>query len=336
MSIEFNYFYGNEAEQFTFYRIPKLLITSPEFKRVSDSAKLLYGLMLDRMSLSIKNGWVDDENRAFIYFTTNDVMEQMCCGTEKATKLLAELDVERGIGLIERKKQGQGKPAIVYLKKFYVDDNGSDRNARLSETEIPDFRKSKVKTFENRNTRLSEVESANFREPKCNYNKYNNTYVNDTEKSYTESNDTEITSYPINRVNCNTSPSPAGKGIDTMRWIEKRQTYEKIIKNNIDYDIIVNNYSKAWLDEIIAVMVDVVCSDEPTIRINKQEYPHEVVKSRFLKINSTHIEYIDMALRSNTSDVRNIRAFLITTIYRSFETADNWFSAKVQYDMANK
>ena len=336
MSVQFEYFYGNQAEQFAFYRIPKLLITSPEFKRVSDSAKLLYGLMLDRMSLSIKNGWVDDENRAFIYFTTNDVMEQMCCGTEKATKLLAELDVEKGIGLIERKKQGQGKPAIVYLKKFYVDVNGNDRNARLSEIEIPDFRKSKVKTFENRNTRLSEVESADFRESKCNYNKYNNTYVNDTEKSYKERNDTEITSYPINRVNCNTSPSPAGKGIDTMRWIEKRQTYEKIIKNNIDYDIIVNNYSKAWLDEIVAVMVDVVCSDEPTIRINKQEYPHEVVKSRFLKINSTHIEYIDMALRSNTSDVRNIRAFLITTIYRSFETADNWFSAKVQYDMANK
>ena len=336
MSVQFEYFYGNQAEQFAFYRIPKLLITSPEFKRVSDSAKLLYGLMLDRMGLSIRNGWVDDENRAYIFFTTNDVMEQMCCGTEKAIKLLAELDVEKGIGLIERKKQGQGKPAIVYLKKFYVDDNGNDRNARLSETEIPDFRKSKVKTFENRNTRLSEVESADFRESKCNYNKYNNTYVNDTEKSYTERNDTEITSYPINRVNCNTSPSPAGKGIDTMRWIEKRQTYEKIIKNNIDYDIIVNNYSKAWLDEIVAVMVDVVCSDEPTIRINKQEYPHEIVKSRFLKINSTHIEYIEMALRSNTSDVRNIRAFLITTIYRSFETADNWFSAKVQYDMANK
>lgn len=336
MSVQFEYFYGSQAEQFAFYRIPKLLITSPEFKRVSDSAKLLYGLMLDRMSLSIRNGWVDDENRAFIYFTTNDVMEQMCCGTEKATKLLAELDVEKGIGLIERKKQGQGKPAIVYLKKFYISENDDDRKLRLSETEIPDFRKSKVKTFENRNSRLSEVESADFRESKSNYNKYNNTEFNDTEKSYTERNDTEITSYPFNRVNCNTSSSPAEKGIDTMRWIEKRQTYENIIKNNIDYDIIVNNYSKAWLDEIVAIMVDVVCSDEPTIRINKQDYPHEVVKSRFLKIDSSHIEYIDMALRSNTSDVRNIRAFLITTIYRSFETADNWFAAKVQYDMANK
>ena len=150
MSIQFDYFYGNEAEQFTFYRIPKILVTSPTFKRVSDSAKLLYGLMLDRMGLSIRNGWVDDENRAYIFFTTNDVMEQMCCGTEKATKLLAELDAEKGIGLIERKKQGQGKPAIIYLKKFYISEN-NDRDLRLSETEIQDFRKSKVQTFENRN-----------------------------------------------------------------------------------------------------------------------------------------------------------------------------------------
>lgn len=100
MAIVFDYYYGSEAEQFTFYRIPKLLMTSPEFKRISDSAKLLYGLMLDRMSLSIKNGWLDEQQRAYIYFTTNDVMEQMCCGTEKATKLIAELDSEKGIGLI--------------------------------------------------------------------------------------------------------------------------------------------------------------------------------------------------------------------------------------------
>ena len=312
MSIQFEYFYGNEAEQFTFYRIPKILVTSPTFKRVSDSAKLLYGLMLDRMGLSIRNGWVDDENRAYIFFTTNDVMEQMCCGTEKATKLLAEIDAEKGIGLIERKKQGQGKPAIIYLKKFYISEN-NDRDLRLSETEIPDFRESK-----------------------SNYNKYNNTDFNYTEKNNTESSDTEIISYLINRGNENSSPPlPAPKGIDTIRWIEKRQQYEQIIKKNIDYDIIVENYNKEWLDEIVAIMVDVVCSDEPTVRINKQEYPHEVVKSRFLKIDSSHIEYIDFALRSNTSDVRNIRAFLITTIYRSFETADNWFSAKVKHDMAN-
>ena len=169
MSLEMEYFYGNEAEQFSFYRIPKLLITSPIFKKVSDSAKLLYGLMLDRMSLSVKNGWVDEENRAYIYFTTNDVMEQMCCGTEKATKLLAELDAEKGIGLIERKKQGQGKPAMVYLKKFFVSDD-IEKNSRLSEIESQDFGKSKNKTVENRNSRVSETESADFGKSKCNYN----------------------------------------------------------------------------------------------------------------------------------------------------------------------
>ena len=139
----------------------------------------------------------------------------------------------------------------------------------------------------------------------------------------------------INLLTGGTIKIAAPKGIDTIRWIENRRKYEKLIKKNIDYDIISERYSKAWLDEIVAIMVDVVCSDEPTIRINKQEYPHEVVKSRFLKIDSSHIEYIDFALRSNTSDVRNIRAFLITTIYRSFETADNWFSARVKHDMAN-
>ena len=163
--MQFDYFYGNEAEQFTFYRIPKILITSPHFKKISDSAKLLYGLMLDRMSLSIRNGWLDDDNRAYIFFTTNDVMEQMCCGTEKATKMLAELDSEKGIGLIERVKQGQGKPAIIYLKKFYELEDTA-RSTKLSEIESQDVQESKNKTFENRKTRLLKIESQDFRKSK--------------------------------------------------------------------------------------------------------------------------------------------------------------------------
>ena len=148
MSIQFDYYYGNEAEQFTFYRIPKILVTSPTFKRVSDSAKLLYGLMLDRMSLSVKNCWFDDENRVYIIYTIDDILCDFGCAKQKALKLLDEL--ENGIGLIERKKQGQGKPAIIYLKKFYISEN-NDRKSRLLKIEIQDFRKSKVQTFENQN-----------------------------------------------------------------------------------------------------------------------------------------------------------------------------------------
>ena len=323
MSLEFDYFYGNEAEQFAFYRIPKLLITSPVFKKISDGAKLLYGLMLDRMCLSIKNGWIDENNRAYIIFTINDVMELMNCGTEKATKMINEL--EKVIGLIERKKQGQGKPAFVYLKKFYVDED--HRKCRLSETESQDFGKSKVKTFENQNSRLSEVETQDFRKSKC-----NNTNINNTDINNTEFNDT-IISYPISHEEeyNNVSEEP----LDAIGWMRERETYKKMIKSNIEYDIMIHSFEKEWLDEIVGLMVDVVCSKEQYIRINKQEYPHEVVKSRFLKIDSSHIEYIYFALKENCSNVRNIRAFLITTIYRSFETSDNWFSAKVKYDMAN-
>lgn len=240
-------------------------------------------------------------------------MEAMCCGTEKATKLIAELDSEKGIGLIERKKQGQGKPAIIYLKKFYVEEDS--RNSRLSEIESQDLGKSKNKTFENRKSRVSETESAEFRESKGNNTNINNTDFNDTDK---------IISNPIGE----------SSEADAIRWIEERKSFESVIKENIDYDTIVQEYGKEWLNEIVEIMVDVVCSREPFIRINKEPFPKEIVKNRFLKINGSHIEYINMALKNNTSDVRNIRAFLITTIYRSFETVDNWFSAKVNYDMA--
>ena len=314
MSIQFEYFYGSQAEQFSFYRIPKILFTDETLSGISVEAKVLYSFMLDRMSLSVKNCWFDEENRVYIIYTIEDILSDFGCAKQKALKLLDEL--ENGIGLIERKRQGLGRPNIIYVKNF--------------------IHNPKEKRYENQTSANMKIEIQEV--PKSYSNNTNNNYTdfNDTEKNNTESSDTEIISYPINRGNENNSPPlPAPKGIDTIRWIENRRKYEKLIKKNIDYDIISERYSKAWLDEIVAIMVDVVCSDEPTIRINKQEYPHEVVKSRFLKIDSSHIEYIDFALRSNTSDVRNIRAFLITTIYRSFETADNWFAAKVKYDMAN-
>ena len=109
----FEFHYGLEAEQYAFFRIPKILMTEPYFKDISTDAKLLYGMMLDRMSLSIKNGWMDENERVYIYFTVEEVCEQFCCHTGKAVKMFNELETENGIGLIQRKKQGQGKPARI-------------------------------------------------------------------------------------------------------------------------------------------------------------------------------------------------------------------------------
>lgn len=118
MSLDLDYFYGNEAEQFSFYRIPKTLFTEPRFSSVSMEAKILYGLMLDRMGLSVRNGWLDNAGRVYIFFTLEDALSMLGCGKDKAVRLFKELDLCGGIGLIERHKQGQGKPTLIYLCSF--------------------------------------------------------------------------------------------------------------------------------------------------------------------------------------------------------------------------
>ena len=118
--IQFDYFHGMEAEQYSFYRIPKMLFTAECFRSLSCEAKVLYGLMLDRMGLSIKNRWIDEGDRVYIVFTVEETAELMNCGMQKAVKLMKELDAEKGIGLIEKKRLGLGKPNVIYVKNFMV------------------------------------------------------------------------------------------------------------------------------------------------------------------------------------------------------------------------
>ena len=318
--MQFDYFYGNEAEQFTFYRIPKILITSPHFKKISDSAKLLYGLMLDRMSLSIRNGWLDDDNRAYIFFTTNDVMEQMCCGTEKATKMLTELDSEKGIGLIERVKQGQGKPAIIYLKKFYELEDTA-RSTKLSEIESQDFQESKVKTFENRKTRLSEIESQDFRESKnktfenrksglseikslefrkskCNYNNINNTDINYI--------------YPINQDNYNIQNS------DTKteeEWIDRYTKTVDEIKTQIDYDYLINHTERDIVDEVVNIMAEVMTVYRPKYKIEGDFIEYNAVVNKFRQITAQKLEICLLAYSRKIQRIKNPKAYWISTLY---------------------
>ncbi len=182
----FDYFYGGESEQFSFYRIPRQLIVGPEFRHVSTDAKLLYGLMLDRMGLSARNGWYDEENRVFIYYPLDEIREALNCGNDKAVKLLAELDTGKGIGLIQRVKQGQGKPARIYVKRFTTSEKPSGEDiqpsppSRLPKSGNPDFGKTEVKSSENQKSRLRESRSAEFGKSECIY----------TDKSYTELNQT--------------------------------------------------------------------------------------------------------------------------------------------------
>ena len=169
MERTFVYHYGDEGEQYAFYRLPKALITDSYFKHLSTDAKLLYGLMLDRLSLSMMNNWIDEKNRVYIYFTLEDICELLNCKTDKAVKLLAELDTNKGIGLIERIKQGQGKPTKIYVKKFVASDNDG-KNL--------DFGKTEVKTTENQKSGLRQKRNQDFGFSECNNTENNKLEIN--------------------------------------------------------------------------------------------------------------------------------------------------------------
>lgn len=297
--MQFDYFYGSEAEQFTFYRIPKILITSQFFKKVSDSAKLLYGLMLDRMSLSIRNGWLDDDNRAYIFFTTNDVMEQMSCGTEKATKMLAELDSEKGIGLIERVKQGQGRPAIIYLKKFYdIEDKDTTSQSSTLKNENQAFEESKNKTFENRKSGLSEIKSLEFRKSKCNYNNINNTDINYI--------------YPINQDNYNIQNSDTQ---NEEEWIDRYTKTVDEIKKQIDYDYLINHTERDIVDEVVNIMAEVMTVYRPKYKIEGDFIEYNAVVNKFRQITAQKLEICLLAYSRKIQRIKNPKAYWISTLY---------------------
>ncbi len=162
---KFDYYYGNENNQFSFFRIPRQLMTGKRFKRLSTEAKLLYGLLLDRMGLSAKNGWHDEAGRIYVYYTLREIQENFNCGHDKATKLLVELDSGRGgFGLIERVKQGIGLPAKIYVKRLIAHDTPSEAVEPQDSTNLPisssqDFGNSEVQTSENRKSGLREIRS---------------------------------------------------------------------------------------------------------------------------------------------------------------------------------
>jgi hypothetical protein len=111
----FDYFYGQSGEMFSYFRVPKILFRDIRFKDLSTDAKTLYGILLDRMSLSVKNGWLDGQGRVYIIFPIQEVMDALGCADNKATKLFRELE---NAGLVERKRRGLGKPNLIYVKNF--------------------------------------------------------------------------------------------------------------------------------------------------------------------------------------------------------------------------
>ena len=126
--------------------------------------------------------------------------------------------------------------------------------------------------------------------------------------------------------------SGTGRRNDRTDWMDERERYKEIIEESIEYEIMKDRPDGDRLGEIVEIMLDAVCSTAPTIRINGEDMPQQVVKSRFLKLDSSHIEYVFHAMKECPSDIRNIRAYLLTTLYNAPATMGNFYSAKVNHD----
>lgn len=315
----FDYYYGDESNQFSFYRIPRQLITGDAFKRLSTDAKLLYGLLLDRMGLSVRNHWYDDLGRVYIYYTLDEIQEDMNCGHDKATKLLVELDSgKRGFGLIERIRQGQGRPTKIYVKRFTTravppppPDPAPEPEPRPLLFSSLECGKAAAKSAEKPQSRLRGSRSQDCDFSAANYNKSNQT----------ESSQLDPSIYP-------SRPSGPPLGIGWMDRCEQR----KEVKTNIEYESLCQQYNREDVDELVELITETLCGTRPTIRIGGEDMPAEQVKSRFLMLDCEHISYVFESMARNSTDIRNIRAYLLTALYNAPTTINSHYKAEVRRD----
>ena len=293
--VVFPFHYGQEADQYSFYKVPKMLFTSPVFEKLSTEAKLLYGLLLDRMQLSIQNGWIDEEGRVYIYFTIESIMRALNCGNKKASALLAELDEKKGIGLITRVRQGLGKPDKILVHKCV--------NAEMSR--LP------LQTCQNDTSRDVKRNDLEMSKPPPNKTDSNKTEENDTYLIYQQK---EI-----------------GSGCDTSVYEQYRSFFwEQLAMDSllVDYP-----YDNEALYEIFDILVETVCSNRQFIRIAGDDKPIEIVRSRLMKLNVEHIRYVMSCMKETTVKVRNIKQYLLAALYNAPTTISHYYSALVQHDM---
>ncbi len=370
--VQFEYFYNDDSDQYSFYRIPKLLFTEEYFSSLSCESKVLYGLMLDRMSLSLKNKWFDEQNRAYIIFTIEDVMELLNCKSQKAVKIMKELDAEDGIGLIEKIRQGFGKPNIIYVKNFMIKE-AEEQQQQVQQNEL-------LKNCENQNSVIqnsagfstvdgenqnsviqnsagfSTVDGENQNSviqnsagfSSVDSENQNSVMQNPADFSTVDSENQNSVIVKIKNQECRKSKpnytdyskTNISKNnpiyLSKTGLMDEMDTYKIVVKKNINYTCFENDWSYdiKLVDELIDLIVEIMTlPDAVTVRIGGVEKKAALVKSQFMKLKKAHIEYVMNCLKKNTTKIANIRAYLLTTLYNAPLTMDSYYQAKVNYDL---
>ena len=283
-----DYFYGQAGELFSFYRIPKALFQESRFQNLSTDAKTLYGILLDRMSLSVKNEWFDKKGRVFIIFTIEDVKRTFRCADNKATRLLRELEE---FGLIERKRRGQGKPCLVYVKNFSAESSKESVKNR----DYDDSCGSKIACQD-------PVKSRGIKK------KENKTEMN------------------------NTNPILS----DESEKMKNRELLEEYFSRSLEIDLLLRLYpdDEDTLYQIVNLLVDTCATNRKLLRIAGDDKPAEVVRSRFMKLNADHIRFVLKCLAENSSPIRNMKQYLLASLYNAPTTMQLSYQNQTNHDLA--
>ena len=347
MVMTFDYYYGAQAEQFNFIRIPKAMIVDPMFADLSVNAKLLYGVLLDRMNLSMKNRWFDSENRVYIIYQIAEIMEDFNFSKKTAVRYLNELE---NFGLVEKKRRGLGLPSLLYVKNFVVfqdhsepdetdfddveeDDNLNEnmetsrgiqretsRGVGTHTSRSVDMETSKGVQKETLRGAKSELQEVTKRGPLISKTNSNNININNTKES------NNILSNPMVK-----------NAVDVMGREEESifEKYTKMVKDNIDYDVLISRHylEKSMIDGMVNLIVETIISENDYIIISSTKFPKEAVKSRFSKLDISHIEYVLECMNHNTTNIKNIKKYLLAALYNAPTTIDSYYKARVQHDM---
>ncbi|WP_262570990.1 replication initiator protein A [Huintestinicola butyrica] len=287
----------------------------------------MYGFLLERMSLSRKNNWIDAHNRVYIIFPIDEIAEIMGVCHEKALNLLKELDDQSGIGLVRKKRRGLGLPSILYVKNFIVKgEQNTDRvpTSRSLENGIQEVGKTDIKKSENQTSanlknRLLEVRNSDS----------NNIDINNTDMSYTYDQSIDRSRAGIQ----NFSPGADGliDGID-------RNAVEEEVKKQIDYDCLISHPDSSVVqmaEEIKDLMVDVLCGERSVVSEGKR-ISEETARAAYRKITYEHIQYVMKSLVSYPDKISRIDRFLTTSLYNSVYTLTNSTFAGFEHDMRMK
>lgn len=314
-----------------FFRLPKVLFLDESYRGLSAESKLLYALMLDRMGLSIRNGWADGSGRVFIYFTLAEIEKMLGCGHGKATGLCRELEKA---ALIERGEK-TGRAQRIYVKDFacvygkpFVPGTAPDKTPEKDpQTETPDAEFS---------TNFPQGGTNNTDSAACTPKSGNLTAGNQQaacrkpEPSNTDVNKTDFSNTDPSIV----LPFPRGMPLLSNR-MDRRKTIQSI-RENISYDILLQKWpdEKGRIDGIVSLLADTLCSNCPYLRISGEDVPAADVRERLLSLDDSHIEYVFDCLSESTTPIGNMRAYLLTALYNAPLTIDSYYDARVRRDMA--